>query len=158
MAGEQRYNIGGMGSGASALAADATNEAAVARIYQAKGRPDFNPLIVHVRDLAQAEGIATFSDAARALALGWWPGPLTLVLPLKPDARSAPRVTAGLSTIALRCPAHEAMQALLQSCGRPLAAPSANASGSISPTTADHVVKSLEGRIPLVVDGGRQFI
>jgi L-threonylcarbamoyladenylate synthase len=136
------------------LAADATSEAAVERIYEAKGRPDFNPLIVHVRDLAQAEEIATFSDAARALALGWWPGPLTLVLPLKKDAPIAPRVTAGLQTIAVRCPAHEAMRALLQSCGRPLAAPSANASGSISPTTADHVVKSLEGRIPLVIDGG----
>ncbi|HEX4738605.1 MAG TPA: L-threonylcarbamoyladenylate synthase [Allosphingosinicella sp.] len=136
------------------LAADATNEAAVARIYEAKGRPDFNPLIVHIRDLAQAEEIASFSDTARALALGWWPGPLTLVLPLKTGAPIAPQVTAGLPTVALRSPAHEAMQALLQSCGRPLAAPSANASGTISPTTADHVVKSLEGRIPLVIDGG----
>ena len=136
------------------LAADATNADAVARIYAAKGRPGFNPLIVHVRDLAQAEEIAAFSDAARALALAWWPGPLTLVLPLKDGAGIAPAVTAGLATIALRCPAHAAMRALLEACGRPLAAPSANASGSISPTRADHVVKSLEGRIPLVIDGG----
>src|SRR6476660_1889405 len=103
------------------LAADATNAEAVARIYEAKGRPGFNPLIVHVRDLGQAEEIATFSDAARALALGWWPGPLTLVLPLKPEAGIAPAVTAGLATIARRCPAHEAMRALLDACGRPLA-------------------------------------
>ncbi|HEX5183420.1 MAG TPA: L-threonylcarbamoyladenylate synthase [Allosphingosinicella sp.] len=136
------------------LAADATSEAAVARIYEAKGRPGFNPLIVHVRDLAQAEEIAAFPDAARALALAWWPGPLTLVLPLKPDSPIAARATAGLTTVALRCPAHPAMRALLESCGRPLAAPSANMSGTISPTKADHVVKSLEGRIALVVDGG----
>ncbi|HEY1604984.1 MAG TPA: L-threonylcarbamoyladenylate synthase [Allosphingosinicella sp.] len=136
------------------LAADATDEAAVERVYEAKGRPGFNPLIVHVRDLALAEEIAAFSDAARALALAWWPGPLTLVLPLKPDSPIAPRVTAGLATVALRSPAHPAMRALLDSCGRPLAAPSANASGTISPTTADHVVKSLEGRIALVIDGG----
>ncbi|MDB5694352.1 MAG: threonylcarbamoyl-AMP synthase [Alphaproteobacteria bacterium] len=136
------------------LAADATNEEAVRRIYEAKGRPAFNPLIVHVRDLAQAEEIASFGDAARALALAWWPGPLTLVLPLKAGAAIAPVVTAGLATIALRCPAHPAMRALLEACGRPLAAPSANASGGISPTRADHVVKTLEGRIPLVVDGG----
>lgn len=136
------------------LAADATSEAAVGRIYEAKGRPDFNPLIVHVRDLAQAEEIGIFSDAARALALAWWPGPLTLVLPLKGDAPIAPGVTAGLPTVALRSPAHEAMRALLHACGRSLAAPSANASGSISPTTADHVVKSLEGRIALVIDSG----
>lgn len=136
------------------LAADATSEEAVARIYAAKGRPGFNPLIVHVRDLAQAEEIADFCDAARALALAWWPGPLTLVLPLKPGAGIAPAVTAGLATIALRSPAHEAMRALLDACGRPLAAPSANASGAISPTRADHVVKSLEGRIPFILDGG----
>lgn len=136
------------------LAADAGNAEAVARIYAAKGRPDFNPLIVHVRDLAQAEEIAIFSDAARALALAWWPGPLTLVLPLKEGAAIAPAVTAGLPTVALRCPAHQAMRALLDACGRPLAAPSANASGGISPTTADHVVRTLEGRIALIIDGG----
>jgi L-threonylcarbamoyladenylate synthase len=136
------------------LAADATNEAAVARIYEAKGRPSFNPLIVHVADLAQAESTGRFDAAARALAQRWWPGPLTLVVPLRPDAGIAKAVTAGLGTVALRCPAHPAMQALLRACGRPLAAPSANASGTISPTSAGHVLKTLGGRIALVLDGG----
>ncbi|HJR82551.1 MAG TPA: L-threonylcarbamoyladenylate synthase [Sphingomicrobium sp.] len=136
------------------LAADATNAEAVARIYEAKGRPSFNPLIVHVPDLAEAERIGDFSNEARRLAREHWPGPLTLVAPLSPDAGIASLVTAGLSTIALRVPAHPAMQALLRSTGRPLAAPSANASGSISPTRAEHVLKSLGGRIPLIVDAG----
>jgi L-threonylcarbamoyladenylate synthase len=136
------------------LAADATNEAAVAAIYAAKGRPSFNPLIVHVRDLAQAERIGMFGSRARALAEAHWPGPLTLVVPLRPEANIAPSVTAGLATIALRCPAHPAMQALLAASGRPLAAPSANASGQISPTEAAHVARSLAGRIPLILDGG----
>jgi L-threonylcarbamoyladenylate synthase len=136
------------------LAADATSEAAVARIYEAKGRPSFNPLIVHVTDLAQAESIGRFDAAARALARSWWPGPLTLVVPLRPEAAIAKAVTAGLGTVALRSPGHPAMQALLRACGRPLAAPSANASGTISPTSADHVLKTLGGRIALVLDGG----
>ncbi len=136
------------------LAADATNGKAVAGIYAAKGRPSFNPLIVHVRDLAAAERIAVFDDAARALAMRYWPGPLTLVLPLRPDSGIASLVTAGLSTIAIRVPAHPAMQALLVATGKPLAAPSANASGRISPTRAGHVLKSLEGRIPLIIDAG----
>ena len=136
------------------LAADATNGQAVAGIYAAKGRPSFNPLIVHVADLAAAEGIAVFDDAARALAKRYWPGPLTLVLPLRPDSGIASLVTAGLLTIAIRVPAHPAMQALLGATGKPLAAPSANASGRISPTRAAHVLKSLEGRIPLIVDAG----
>jgi L-threonylcarbamoyladenylate synthase len=136
------------------LAADATSEAAVQAIYAAKGRPSFNPLIVHVLDLAEAERIGSFSDAARALAAAHWPGPLTLVVPLRAEAGIAPSVTAGLDTIALRCPAHPAMRALLAACGRPLAAPSANASGGISPTIAEHVMASLRGRIPLVIDGG----
>jgi L-threonylcarbamoyladenylate synthase len=136
------------------LAADATNEAAVARIYEAKGRPSFNPLIVHVADLAQAEAIGRFAAAARALAEQWWPGPLTLVVPLRAEAGLAKAVTAGLATVALRSPAHPAMQALLRACGRPLAAPSANASGTISPTSAGHVLKTLGGRIGLVLDGG----
>jgi L-threonylcarbamoyladenylate synthase len=136
------------------LAADATNPEAVARIYAAKGRPSFNPLIVHVRGLAAAERIGEFTDQARALAAEHWPGPLTLVVPLSSDAGIAALVTAGLSTIALRVPAHPAMQALLCATGRPLAAPSANASGTISPTRASHVVASLGGRIPLVIDGG----
>ncbi len=136
------------------LAADATDSAAVAGIYAAKGRPSFNPLIVHVRDLAAAEGIATFDPAERDLAERFWPGPLTLVLPLRADAGIASLVTAGLSTIAIRVPAHRAMQALLAATAKPLAAPSANASGAISPTRAAHVAASLAGRIPLVIDDG----
>ena len=136
------------------LAADATNAQAVARIYEAKGRPDFNPLIVHVRDLGHAEEIGVFSDAARSAALAYWPGPLTLVVPLREEGAIASSVTAGLPTIAIRCPEHPAMRDLLAATGKPLAAPSANASGGISPTSADHVVKTLEGRIPLVIDAG----
>ena len=136
------------------LAADATNAEAVARIYAAKGRPSFNPLIVHVPDLDAAERVGRFNVDARSLALKHWPGPLTLVVPLKTGDHIAAIVTAGLDTIALRVPAHAAMQALLKACGRPLAAPSANASGSISPTRASHVLASLGGRIPLVIDGG----
>lgn len=136
------------------LAADATNAEAVARIYEAKGRPSFNPLIVHVPDLASAERIGAFGDDARALAEAHWPGPLTLVVPLREGAGIASLVTAGLPTIGIRVPAHPAMQALLRAVGRPLAAPSANASGAISPTRAEHVLKSLDGRIPLILDAG----
>ena len=136
------------------LAADATNGEAVARIYEAKGRPSFNPLIVHVKDIGQARGIGRMEDAAEALARRYWPGPLTLVLPLLDGAPVAALVTAGLPTIALRMPAHPAMRDLLEAVGRPLAAPSANASGAISPTRADHVLSSLSGRIPLILDGG----
>jgi L-threonylcarbamoyladenylate synthase len=136
------------------LAADATNPAAVAHIYEAKGRPSFNPLIVHVPNQEAAERIGEFSDDARALAGKHWPGPLTLVVPLRPEAGIASLVTAGLDTIAIRVPAHPAMQALLRAADRPLAAPSANISGSISPTRAEHVLKTLGGRIPLVVDAG----
>ena len=136
------------------LAADATSPAAVARVYEAKGRPGFNPLIVHVPDLAAAERIGEFDDQARVLARQHWPGPLTLVLPLRSGSGIAPLVTAGLPTIALRVPAHPAMQALLRASGRPLAAPSANSSGGISPTRASHVLTSLKGRIPLIVDAG----
>ena len=136
------------------LAADATNPAAVARIYAVKGRPSFNPLIVHVANLAAAERIGTFTPKARALADAHWPGPLTLVVPKREEAGLASIVTAGLPTVALRVPAHRAMQALLHETATPLAAPSANASGSISPTRADHVLKSLGGRIGLIVDAG----
>ena len=136
------------------LAADATNAAAVAHIYAAKGRPTFNPLIVHVPDLAAAKAIGAFNAEARALAEAHWPGPLTLVVPLLTDAPIASIVTAGLDTIAIRVPAHPAMQALLAAVARPLAAPSANASGRISPTRASHVLASLGGRIPLIVDAG----
>jgi L-threonylcarbamoyladenylate synthase len=136
------------------LAADATDAAAVARIYEAKGRPGFNPLIVHVASLAEAEAIGRFDEAARRLAASFWPGPLTLVAPLRPEAGIAAPVTAGLATIALRCPAHPVMQALLAACARPLAAPSANASGRISATRAEHVAASLGARIPLILDAG----
>ena len=136
------------------LAADATNAAAVARIYAAKGRPSFNPLIVHVADLGAAEAIGVFDDAARALAEAHWPGPLTLVVPLREGAGIARLATAGLATIALRVPSHPAIRALIAASGKPLAAPSANASGLISPTRASHVVASLGGRIALVIDGG----
>ena len=136
------------------LAADATCSEAVARIYEAKGRPAFNPLIVHVCDLESAERIGQFSEEARRLAERHWPGPLTLVVPLRDGAGIASIVTAGLRTIGIRVPAHPAMQALLKAVGRPLAAPSANASGSISPTRAEHVLKSLDGRVPLIIDDG----
>jgi L-threonylcarbamoyladenylate synthase len=136
------------------LAADATRADAVERIYEAKGRPDFNPLIVHVAGFEEAEAIADLPDAARAVALGYWPGALTIVVPLKPGGGIAARVTAGLPTIAIRAPKHRAMRALLEASGRPLAAPSANASGGISPTSADHVLKTLDGRIPLIIDDG----
>ncbi|WP_380877089.1 threonylcarbamoyl-AMP synthase [Sphingomonas sp. DBB INV C78] len=136
------------------LAGDATSDSAVARIYAAKGRPSFNPLIVHVSTLEAAAVVAELSPVALALADAFWPGPLTMVLPLAPGSPVAPLVTAGLPTVAVRMPAHPAMRALLEAADRPLAAPSANASGSISPTTAAHVAASLNGRIPLVVDSG----
>ena len=136
------------------LAGDATSGAAITAIYAAKGRPSFNPLIVHVLDLAAAEKLAVFDEAARALAAAFWPGPLTLVLPRRADCSVASIATAGLPTIAVRVPVHPAMRALLKACGKPLAAPSANASGSISPTKAAHVLASLEGHIPLIIDGG----
>jgi L-threonylcarbamoyladenylate synthase len=136
------------------LAADATNAEAVARIYGAKGRPSFNPLIVHVPDLSAAAGIGDFSEQALALAQKYWPGPLTLVVPLRPSSAIASIVTAGLTSVGLRVPDHPAFQALLRASGRPLAAPSANASGSISPTRAEHVLRSLGGKIALIIDGG----
>lgn len=136
------------------LAARADSAEAVAKIYAAKGRPDFNPLIVHVRDAAQAARYAHVSPAAAALMAEFWPGPLTLVLPLREDAGLAPAVTASLPTVALRCPAHPVMRQLLESVDFPLAAPSANRSGFISPTTAAHVLASLDGRIDLLLDGG----
>jgi len=135
------------------LAADAGDAVAVARIYAAKGRPSFNPLIVHVPDLAAAEALAVFDDDARALAAAFWPGPLTLVLPLRADAGIASLVTAGLDTVAIRVPAGRAMRDLLAATGRPLAAPSANRSNGLSPTRAAHVVASL-GDDVLVIDDG----
>ncbi|MDP2084881.1 MAG: L-threonylcarbamoyladenylate synthase [Gemmobacter sp.] len=136
------------------LGGDATCDAAVAGIYAAKGRPSHNPLIVHVPDLAAAERLAVFDDQARALAAAFWPGPLTLVLPLRTDAGLSPRITAGHTRVALRVPAHPLAQHLLRACARPLAGPSANPSGKISPTTAAHVLHGLSGRIAAVLDGG----
>lgn len=136
------------------LAADATQDSAVAAIYTAKGRPDFNPLIVHLPDLDSAMAIADFPGTARALADAFWPGPLTLVLPLKPGHGLSARVTAGHATVAIRLPAHPVMQAVLQAAARPIAAPSANPSGKISATTAAHVRAGLGGRIAAILDGG----
>ncbi|HMI20357.1 MAG TPA: L-threonylcarbamoyladenylate synthase [Sphingomonas sp.] len=136
------------------LAADATRGDAVAAIYAAKGRPSFNPLIVHVLDLTAADAIADLPVPARKLAEAFWPGPLTLVAPLRPGSPIAALATAGLPTIALRSPAHPAMRDLLRTSGKPLAAPSANASGTISPTRAEHVARSLGAAIDLIVDAG----
>lgn len=136
------------------LAADATDSNAVAAIYRAKGRPSFNPLIVHVADRAMAVQLADFSPVATALADRFWPGALTLVLPARADSGLSPLVMAGLPTVALRLPAHPAMQALIRESGRPLAAPSANRSGAISPTRADHVLTTLGGRIRMILDEG----
>jgi L-threonylcarbamoyladenylate synthase len=136
------------------LAADASNTDAVAKIYAAKGRPDFNPLIVHVPDLEAAQAIALFDAMALRLAEAFWPGPLTLVLPVKEGAQVAAAVTAGLPTIAMRCPAHPVMRSVLLASGLNLAAPSANRSGGISPTHASHVAASLGDRVPLIIDAG----
>jgi L-threonylcarbamoyladenylate synthase len=136
------------------LAGRADRADTVAAIFRAKGRPDFNPLIVHVLHTSAAERLARFDKRALLLAERFWPGPLTLVLPLREETGIAPAVTAGLSTVAVRCPAHPLMRAVLGVTQLPLAAPSANRSGAISPTTADHVAASLSGRIDAVLDGG----
>lgn len=136
------------------LAARADSDIAVAKIYEAKGRPSFNPLIVHVPSKRAASTIAEFSPQADALADAHWPGPLTLVLPRRRDARLAAAVTAGLETVALRVPNHPVMREILALVDFPLAAPSANRSGYISPTSAQHVLSSLDGRIDGVIDGG----
>ncbi|QPM90713.1 L-threonylcarbamoyladenylate synthase [Pseudooceanicola algae] len=136
------------------LAGDATDDHAVAAIYAAKGRPSFNPLIAHVVDLDMARSLVEMPGPAGDLAAAFWPGPLTLVLPLKPGARVSALVTAGLPTLAIRIPAHPLARGLIARVGRPLAAPSANPSGRISPTEAQHVVDGLGGRIAAVLDGG----
>jgi L-threonylcarbamoyladenylate synthase len=136
------------------LAADATDSNAVAAIYSAKGRPSFNPLIVHVADHAMAEKLAHFCPQAERLAERFWPGALTLVLPVRQDSGLSPLVMAGLPTVAIRLPAHPAMRALIRESGRPLAAPSANRSGAISPTRAEHVLASLNGKIRMILDAG----
>ena len=137
------------------LAARADDSAAVARIYEAKGRPSFNPLIVHVSTFDAAMRIADFPPEGERLAQEYWPGPLTLVLPRRNDAKLAEAVTAGLETVAIRIPRHPIMRSILFSLDFPLAAPSANRSGFISPTNASHVLASLGGRIHAVVDGGQ---
>src|SRR5689334_1258763 len=136
------------------LGADATNGAAVARLYAAKERPSFNPLIAHVPDAAAAHTLADFDPAAERLAAAFWPGPLTLVLPKRADCPVAELATAGLDTIAVRVPSHPIARAILTAFGRPVVAPSANRSGHVSPTTAQHVLCDLRGRIELIVDGG----
>ena len=134
------------------LGADATRDDAVARIFEAKGRPRFNPLIAHLPDLSMVERYAVLTPLAERLARAFWPGPMTLVLPLKGGL--SPLVTAGLDSVAIRLPAHPVARALLEAFGGPLAAPSANPSGRISPVTARHVLDGLDGRIEAVVDGG----
>ncbi|MEE9433829.1 MAG: L-threonylcarbamoyladenylate synthase [Sphingorhabdus sp.] len=136
------------------LAADASNAGAVAAIYRSKDRPAFNPLIVHVADLQAAQGLAEFDETALKLAHAFWPGPLTLVLPLREGAPVTAAVTAGLPAIALRCPAHRVMNALLLESGLNLAAPSANRSGHISPTCAAHVAAGLGDNAPMILDAG----
>jgi L-threonylcarbamoyladenylate synthase len=136
------------------LGADATDGRAVARLYAAKGRPAFNPLIAHVPDRNAAEMIARFDTDAARLAEALWPGPLTLVLPKAARCRVADLATAGLDTIAVRVPHHPVAQKILSGLGRPVAAPSANRSGHVSPTTAAHVFADLDGRIDLIIDGG----
>ena len=136
------------------LGGDATNERAVAEIFAAKGRPRFNPMIVHVAELARAEALAVFNDRARRAAARFWPGPLTLVLRRRYGSRLSLLACAGLDTVAIRVPCHPVTQALLRETGRPLAAPSANRSGRVSPTEALHVAAEFGGRIALIIDGG----
>jgi L-threonylcarbamoyladenylate synthase len=136
------------------LGGDARSDMAVARIFEAKGRPRFNPLIVHLPTLDAARAIGRFDERAERMAHAFWPGPLTMVLPLLPGAGLSDLVTADLPTVALRVPAHPVAQALLQAFGGPLAAPSANPSGRVSPTRAEHVIDGLAGRIAAVMDGG----
>jgi L-threonylcarbamoyladenylate synthase len=135
------------------LGADACQGEAVAGIYEAKGRPSFNPLIAHVADFAHAEEIGVFNVAARTLAEHFWPGPLTLVVPLRPDTHISALATAGLDSIALRVPSHPVAREILQAASTPIVAPSANRSGRVSPTEADHVWADLNGRIDAIVEG-----
>src|SRR3954463_5103814 len=136
------------------LGADATNGAAVARLYAAKGRPRFNPLIAHVADARAALALARFPDEAKLSAGVFWPGPLTLVLPKADGCPVSELATAGLDSIAVRVPDHPIARDLLKAFGKPIVAPSANQSGHVSPTTAQHVLADLNGRVDLIVDGG----
>ncbi|MCH2094825.1 MAG: threonylcarbamoyl-AMP synthase [Rhodobacteraceae bacterium] len=137
------------------LGADACNDHAVARIYTAKGRPSFNPLIAHVADIGAAQALTEWTDQAETLAQAFWPGPLTLVLRKRDNCGLSKLLSAGQDTVAVRVPEHPVAHSLLRAFGGPVAAPSANRSGQISPTLADHVVKGMSGRIEAVVDGGR---
>lgn len=137
------------------LGGDATSDRAVARIFDAKGRPRFNPLIVHCADAGAARNYARFDRRADILAQRFWPGALTLVLPRRADCTISLLASAGLGSLAVRVPSHAVAQALLAACGRPLAAPSANASGKVSPTTAAHVAESLGAKVAMILDGGR---
>ncbi len=136
------------------LGADATNAVAVARLYEAKGRPSFNPLIAHLADASEARRIGVMNEAARLLAEKFWPGPLTLVLPAADTCPVCDLARAGLATLAVRVPGHELAHSLLKTVGRPVVAPSANRSGHVSPTQAAHVLYDLEGRIDIILDGG----
>jgi L-threonylcarbamoyladenylate synthase len=136
------------------LGADACNGPAIARLYAAKGRPAFNPLIAHVADVAAARRLAVFDSEAEKLAAAFWPGPLTLVLPKRPDCPVAALALAGLDSIAIRVPSHPTARALLAAFGGPVVAPSANRSGHVSPTTPAHVLADLRGRIELILDDG----
>lgn len=136
------------------LAADATNGRAVSKIFQAKGRPAINPLIVHIATTEDAEKLAHFTPQAHAVAAALWPGPISLILKQKENNGIAELATAGLATIALRCPAHETARAVLIACGKPLAAPSANVSGTLSPTSAHHVMDSLQGKVDIILAAG----
>lgn len=140
------------------LGADATDDRAVARIFAAKGRPRFNPLIVHTADATAAERLASFDDRAERLADSFWPGPLTLVLRRSPGCPVSLLASAGLDTVAVRVPGHRVAQALLAQCGVPIAAPSANRSGEVSPTTAAHVRDSLGEQVPMILAGGRSQV
>jgi len=140
------------------LAADAGNAQAVARIFEVKGRPRFNPLICHITGSAAAAGLAVIPPVAERLMAAFWPGPLTLVLERRADAPVAELVSAGLPTLALRAPAHTVARQLLFAADRPLAAPSANRSGRVSPTTAEHVADDLDGDVDLILDGGRSAV
>src|SRR5690349_3762685 len=136
------------------LGADATNAEAVAGIYAAKERPSFNPLISHVDSLESARRQGVFDETATRLAQAFWPGPITLVVPVAASCTVSDLARAGLDSVGLRVPAHPLAHALLEKVSRPVAAPSANRSGRVSPTTADHVLSDLDGRIDAVLDGG----
>ena len=140
------------------LGANAFNEDAVAKIFETKGRPNFNPLIVHVDDVSRAENFADLNDTAPLLAQMFWPGPLTLIVPLLPDHDIAPNVTAGLKTVGIRMPAHDVALRLIEAADTPIAAPSANASGKLSPTKPEHVMESLGEACPPILIGGKSVV